>query len=96
MIHWALPNTSDRIRLSLDARYQPLSDPRTWQAEKTIPELRQYRQNVRSIALAAGASEEQFEAALIELMKRGLEAEEPNVRPVLEELGSNTLTEPCI
>ena len=58
MIHRALPNTSDRIRLSLDARYQPISEPRTWQAGKTILELRQYRRQVREIALAEGASEE--------------------------------------
>jgi len=60
MIHRALPNTSDRIRLSLDARYQPLSEPRSWQAEKTIAELRQYRRRVREISLAEDASEDQF------------------------------------
>lgn len=95
MVHWALPNTSDRIRLSLDTRYQPLSEPRTWQAEKTILELRRYRQEVRGIALATGLSEEQFEALLIEMMKRGLEADERNVQSVQQELGYDTKRLPC-
>lgn len=85
-IHRALPNTSDRIRLSLDARYQPISEPRTWQAGKTILELRQYRQQVREIALAERASEELFETLLIEMMKHGLEARKENVRTVIEQL----------
>jgi len=84
MVHRALPNTSDRIRLSLDARYQPRSDPRTWQSERTIPELRKYRQEVQKIAFAEGLSEEQFESVLIEMMKRGLNAEAQNVRDLLE------------
>jgi hypothetical protein len=74
MIHRALPNVWDRIHLSLDARYQPLAEPRTWQAGKTILELRHYRRQVREMALAEGASEELFEALLIEMMKQGLEA----------------------
>jgi len=86
MIHRALPNTSDRIRLSLDTRYQPLSEPRTWQAEKTILELRHYRREVREIAYAEGASEQLFESVLIEMMKQGLEAEKDNVRTVMEQM----------
>ena len=86
MIHRALPNTSDRIRLSLDTRYQPLSEPRTWQAEKTILELRHYRREVREIAYAEGASEQLFESVLIEMMKQGLEAEKENVRTVMEQM----------
>jgi hypothetical protein len=86
MIHRALPNTSDRIRLSLDTRYQPLSEPRTWQAEKTILELRHYRRNVREIAFAEGASEQLFESVLIEMMKQGLGAERKNVRMVMERM----------
>lgn len=85
MIHRALPNVSDRIRLSLDARYQPLSEPRTWQAGKTILELRQYRRQVREMALAEGASEELFETLLIEMMKQGLEAQQENVRTLVEQ-----------
>ena len=86
MIHRALPNTSDRIRLSLDTRYQPLSEPRTWQAEKTILELRHYRRRVREIAFAEGASEPLFESVLIEMMKQGLEAERKNVTAVMQRM----------
>lgn len=86
MIHRALPNGSDRIRLSLDTRYQPLSEPRTWQAEKTILELRQYRRTVREIALAEGANEQLFESVLIEMMKQGLEAERENVRTAMQQM----------
>ena len=89
MIHRALPNTSDRIRLSLDARYQPVSEPRTWQAGKTILELRQYRRQVREIALAEGASEDLFETLLIEMMKQGLEARKENVRSLIDQLNVN-------
>ena len=85
MIHRALPNTSDRIRLSLDARHQPVSEPRTWQAGKTILELRQYRRQVREIALAEGASEDLFETLLIEMMKQGLQAQRQNVRTLMEQ-----------
>src|SRR5947209_7821193 len=79
MLHWALPNCSDRVRLSLDARCQPKTTPRTWQAEKTIPELRQYRQDLKRIATEEGASEELFETVVIEMMKRGLDAEREGV-----------------
>jgi 1-deoxypentalenic acid 11beta-hydroxylase len=90
MIHRALPNTSDRIRLSLDARYQPVSEPRTWQAGKTILELRQYRRQVREIAFAEGASEDLFETLLIEMMKQGLEARKENVRSLMKQWKGKT------
>jgi len=87
MLHWALPNCSDRVRLSLDARCQPKTTPRIWQAEKTIPELRQYRQDVKRIVTEEGASEELFEAVVIEMMKRGLDAEREGVQAVMAKLG---------
>jgi hypothetical protein len=83
MLHWALPNCSDRVRLSLDARCQPQTTPRTWQAEKNIPELRQYREAVKRIATEEGTSE----AVVIEMMKRGLDAEREGAQAVLAELG---------
>jgi hypothetical protein len=86
MLHWALPNRSDRVRLSLDARCQPESTPRTWQAQKTILELRQYRQDVKRIATEEGASEEMFEAVVIEMMKRGSDAQNEAVRAVMAEI----------
>ena len=95
MIHRALPNRSNRIRLSLDTRYQPLSEPRTWQAEKTILELRHYRRRVRDIALAEGASEQPFESVLIDMMKQGLEAKKENVRTVMEQIGQEGCSPDC-
>jgi Phytanoyl-CoA dioxygenase (PhyH) len=86
MIHRALPNTSDRIRLSLDTRYQPLSAPKTWQAEKTILQLRQYRREVRDVAYAEGATEQRFESLLIEMMKRGLASNKDNVVQVMAQM----------
>ena len=86
-LHRGLPNRSDRIRLSIDTRAQPASAPRTFQLERTILELRQYRADVQRIATEAGASPSQFEAALIEMMKRGLPAERDPVELVIAELG---------
>jgi hypothetical protein len=83
MLHRALPNVSDRIRLSLDARCQPATTPVTWQAERTILEQRLYRQEVRRIALEEGATEEQFEAAIIEMMRRGCAPEREQVQKLL-------------
>jgi 1-deoxypentalenic acid 11beta-hydroxylase len=90
MLHWALPNRSERVRLSLDARCQPKTTPRTWQAEKTIPELRQYREDVKRLATEEGAREEFFEVVVIELMKRGLDAERKSVQAVMAELGGTS------
>jgi hypothetical protein len=86
MVHRALPNRSNRIRLSLDARFQPTSAPRAWQAERTILELRQYRKAIRALATAHGASESTFEAVLLEMITRGLNADTDNVRTVILEL----------
>jgi 1-deoxypentalenic acid 11beta-hydroxylase len=85
-LHWALPNRSDRIRLSIDTRAQPASAPRTFQLERTILELRQYRKDVQRIAKEAGASEAVFEAVLIEMMQRGAPVERQLVEAVISEL----------
>jgi 1-deoxypentalenic acid 11beta-hydroxylase len=85
-LHWALPNRSDRIRLSIDTRAQPATAPRTFQLERTILELRQYRKDVQRIANEAGASEAMFEAVLIEMMRRGAPAERQSVDAVIGEL----------
>jgi len=83
MVHRALPNVSSRVRLSLDARCQPATTPTTWQAERTIAEQRQFRQDVRRMALEEGATEEQFEAAIIDMMKRGCAPERALVKAAL-------------
>jgi hypothetical protein len=86
MLHWALPNRSDCVRLSLDTRCQPRRTPPSWQAEKTIPEQRQYRQDVKRIATEEGASEALFEAVVIEMMRRGSEPHKEAVRALMAEI----------
>ena len=85
-LHWGLPNRSNRVRLSLDTRAQPASAPRTFQIEKSILELRQYRKDVQRIVAEEGVSEAVFEAVMIEMMKRGLPAERRPVKAVIAEL----------
>jgi len=86
MVHWALPNRSDRIRLSIDNRCQPMTAPRTWQAEMPILEARRIRQTAKQIADDEGASEAQFESIMIELMKRGWEPEKGRIKTLMAEL----------
>lgn len=86
MIHWAVPNRSDRIRLSIDNRCQPIDAARTWQAERSILEARQFRTKAQKIAFQEGASAELFEEVMIELMARGLEAERDPIRSLMVEL----------
>jgi ectoine hydroxylase-related dioxygenase (phytanoyl-CoA dioxygenase family) len=85
-VHRALPNRSDRIRFSLDTRCQPATAARTWQAEKSILEVRNLRNQARQIAMKEGANSELFEALFIELMKRGLAPEPTTIRGLMQEL----------
>ncbi len=85
--HWGLPNQSDRIRLSIDTRAQPAREPRTFQLELSILELRRYREEVKQVSTEEGLSEIQFEAVLIEMMKRGFDPQPGPVREVIAELG---------
>ena len=85
-LHWALPNTSDRVRLSIDTPAQPASTPRTFQMTRTIAEQRGYRTQVHALAMQEGASQPLFEAVVIEMMKRDLDATPENVREVMTEL----------
>ncbi|HZQ06140.1 MAG TPA: phytanoyl-CoA dioxygenase family protein [Anaerolineae bacterium] len=85
-LHWALPNTSDRVRLSIDTRAQPADVPRTFQMAKTIPEQRNYRKEVQRLAREEGASEALFELVVIEMMKRDLPPERENVKQLMSEL----------
>ncbi len=89
-VHRALPNRSDRIRLSLDGRFQSLAMPRTWQSEQTILDMREYRKTVQRLATGEGATEPVFEALIIEMMKRGLDAEAGNVRALMAELSTGS------
>jgi len=90
MVHWSLPNRSERIRLSLDNCCQPATAPRTWQAEKSILEARKIRETAKRIATEEGASEALFEALLIELMRRGLEPERAQIKALMLELAPGT------
>jgi hypothetical protein len=87
MVHRALPNRSTKIRLSLDARFQSVSTPRTWQSEKTILELREYRKTVHALAMEQGASEPVFETMLLEMTRRGSTPDAETVRAMLSESG---------
>jgi 1-deoxypentalenic acid 11beta-hydroxylase len=86
MIHWALPNRSDRLRLSFDGRCQPATAARTWQAERSILEARQFRETAKRIAMEEGADEELFEALIIELMRQGLEPERGIIKALIPRL----------
>jgi 1-deoxypentalenic acid 11beta-hydroxylase len=93
MVHWALPNRSDQIRLSIDNRCQPVNAPRTWQAEKSILDARQYRKQAQQIATEEGASEELFEEVIIQLMGRGLEPGRPQIKSLMAELSAGGAVE---
>jgi 1-deoxypentalenic acid 11beta-hydroxylase len=88
MVHWALPNCSDKIRLSIDNRCQPANAARTWQAERSILEARAFRRTAEGIAREEGASEELFEEIMIELMGRGLEPGRQQIKSLMAELSS--------
>ena len=87
-LHWAPPNRSDRIRLSIDVRCQPASSPRSWQSQSTLLEQRQFRKDGQKIAMEEGASPELFEALIIEMMARGTRAERAEVRSLVAEIGT--------
>lgn len=74
-LHWALPNESDSVRISVDVRCQPASEPRSWQSRTTLAEQRELRRAAQVIAAAAGMSEDLFEKVIIEMMARGVPAE---------------------
>jgi hypothetical protein len=74
------------VRLSIDTRAQPATTPRTFQMTRRIPEQRAYRVMVQKLALEQGASQELFEAVVIEMMKRALDANHENVKRVMNDL----------
>ncbi len=90
-IHAALPNTSDRVRLSRDARVQPARTPKTWQSTHTILESRELRARARALCEAEGASSEEFETLIAEMMRRGVDTDEA-ARHLLSELAGGPTT----
>jgi ectoine hydroxylase-related dioxygenase (phytanoyl-CoA dioxygenase family) len=85
-IHWALPNRSRLVRLSVDARAQPDDLPRSWEASHTVAEGRQYRQVVRAMAVAEGASDDQYEALVDRMLRGGDAIELARVRALLNDI----------
>ena len=89
-IHWGLPNTSNMVRLSVDVRCQPASLPRPWMVQASLAEMRQLRTDAQKIAAEEGASQELFEAVIIEMMGRGLKAGRAEVRGLMAELSGES------
>ena len=85
-IHRALPNSSSRIRLSLDTRCHPESIPATFQNQRTILELRQYRQRALDTATQLGVGQALFERVILEMMERGIAAEKGPMQQLVDEL----------
>ena len=86
MVHWALPNQSERVRLSLDCRCQPAKAVRTWQAETSILEARDFRAKAKRLAMEEGADDELFETLIIELMRQGKQPEREIIKSLISEL----------
>ena len=84
-LHWALPNESESVRLSVDVRCQPASEPRSWQSRTPLAEQRELRRAAQAIAAAEGMGEDLFEKVIIEMMARGVPAE----RDRMNELASS-------
>ena len=51
--------------------------------------MREYRKTVLRLATGEGATEPVFEALLIEMMKRGLDAQRDNVRALMLEMSAD-------
>jgi len=81
-VHRALPNRSDLVRLSLDARCQPASTPTTFQARSTMLEMRRFRFDVLATARQLGLSEPVCELVIAEMMRQSLPADVDNVEHV--------------
>ena len=87
-VHRALPNRSDLVRLSLDARCQPVRTPATFQARHTMLELRHFRSDVHAVAQQVGLSEPVYELVVAEMMKRGLPPERETVERVAHDVSA--------
>jgi 1-deoxypentalenic acid 11beta-hydroxylase len=89
-IHRALPNRSGLVRLSIDARAQPASTPRSLQAQTTLLEQRKHRTEVEALAKEEGADREEFEAIVLRMLTNGADADRETVRSILSELREGT------
>jgi 1-deoxypentalenic acid 11beta-hydroxylase len=89
-VHWALPNQSDMLRLSLDTRAQPRATALSFQSRNTILEQRAHRAAVEKFAKEAGATREQFEVVSLKMLQLGLEPSRETVQSLVSRLGSET------
>jgi phytanoyl-CoA dioxygenase PhyH len=86
MVHGALRNTSDVIRVSLDVRMQPATLERNWQALHSIPEARHLRAAAGEVAASLSVGDDDFEVLIAEMMKRGVAPEPVPVRQLVDDL----------
>ena len=91
MVHWGLPNQSEKVRLSIDVRCQPAAAPRSWQVESSIAQTRLLRDEVREIAVEQGAGDELFEALVIQVMARDKRPDQAEVREMIAELSGSQI-----
>jgi len=85
-VHRALPNRSERVRLSLDVRAQPATTERSWDSLRTVPEVVDYRESVRELVFAAGGSADLFEQVVNMMIAEGSDATDTVVAQTMARL----------
>ena len=85
-LHRGLPNTSDKVRLSLDVRCQPSRRPLNFQARTTMLEQAQYRADVKAIASTLGLDDPAFEIVVNYMLQNG----QPLDRATVERVAAST------
>ena len=70
-IHRSLPNMSGLVRLALNSITYPARRPKLWQAERTAPELQEFRDELERLCTSEGFGGDLFEEIAIEAMKQG-------------------------
>jgi 1-deoxypentalenic acid 11beta-hydroxylase len=81
-LHRGLPNSSDKVRLSLDVRCQPSRRPLNFQARTTMLEQAQYRADVKAIATTLGLDEPAFEIVVNYMLRNGQPVDRATVERV--------------
>ena len=84
-LHRGLPNTSDKVRLSLDVRCQPSRRPLNFQARTTMLEQARYRADVKAIASTLGLDEPAFEIVVNYMLQN----DQPVDRDTVERVAAN-------
>ncbi len=86
LLHWGIPNRSDRFRLSVDVRVQPASSPRSLQVQTTVLEQRRFRTDVLNAATQEGVNPEMHETLVMEMIARDTRPDRNGVRKLMAEL----------